>query len=398
MMCHPISYHLEGEVYMRTKRRGVVVVLVALLMITGTGVGAHAMLAGGDRLPAGLVDSGVGPPVARVTPAEPSSVAEAEAMIGATIPVPAYLPSGYAIQRIFVYEDIVVLMLSDGVITDPSPAAVLEPTFWEDEFKRRDGARLVIQMRRIEKIAAPEMWEEIAAGRTTMPGEVVDLGAVRGLLVDPTTIGYSANDGDVLGGETDRQTSDIWYLSWWHSMFQFDLKAPKDLSRDEVIKIASSVPVLSLYFKEVSLEEAGSIIGVEVPGVTLPPGYDVQKVFVWGDSAAYVLISDTEISLGKVETESELGDILAKPDQDAGVKMMLKVDAEVPVAPRPGIDLLQVSSEEGEILEFDGNRVISRYRTGYHDFEWLTATSRFQLKAVDQLSVDELGQIIGSAG
>lgn len=196
------------------------ILLLSLLLLAGCG-------SGGSPLPQ---------PAVRVTPAEPSSVAEAEAMIGAVIPVPAYLPSSYGIQRIFVYEDgTVVLMFSDGVITDPSLEAMLEPTFWEDEFKRAGGARLVLDMQRVETAGTPYMWEDVEAGRTDIPGDVVDLGQVKGLLVDPREIDYPS----------DHQVNDIWYLEWSHSKFSFMLRAPKGLPREEVIRIASSVPVLN---------------------------------------------------------------------------------------------------------------------------------------------------------
>ena len=356
---------------MKSKRVILILALVVLLVVAGIGFGTNLLLAGdGDRGPMRLEG-------ARAS--QVSSLDEAEATIGATIPLPSYLPPGYEIRRIFVLADHVLLLFSDGVITDAPEVDTGSPTHWQDEFNRPNGAKLAIQLAKMDYLPEPDMWGEIASGRAGIPDEVVDLGAVKGLLITP-----AANPSE-----------DIWYLRWWHSMFAFDLQAPEGLGRDEVIKIASSVPVLSSYFREVSLDEAESIIGAGIGKLTLPPGYKFQRAFAWGDNIVYALLSD--VPLGKANTQSELSDMLSGPDQ-AGAKIILKMDSVVPQPPRPGIDLLQVLPGEGEVLQFGGQRAIFREAPGYYDLEWYTQEAHFWMKAVKALGVDQLGEIIKSAG
>jgi hypothetical protein len=353
------------------KRAILILALVVLLVIAGIGFGTNLLFAGNkDRGLMGLEDARA----SLVT-----SLDEAEAMIGAKILIPAYLPPGYEIQRIFVLADHVLLLFSDGVITDAPDKAPGSPTHWQDEFERPNGAKLAIQLAKMDYLPEPDMWGEIASGRAGIPDEVVDLGAVKGLLLTP-----AANP-----------VADIWYLRWWHSMFAFDLQAPVGLGRDEVIKIASSVPVLSSYFREVSLEEAENIIGTDIGKLTLPPGYKFQRAFAWGDNIVYALLSD--IPVGKASTQSELSDMLSGPDQ-TGAKIILKMDSVVPQPPRPDIDLLQVLPGKGEVLQFDGQRAILREAPGYYDLEWYTQEAHFWMKAVKALGVDQLGEIIKSAG
>jgi len=354
---------------MRGKK--VILALAVLLLVVGIGFGANVLLASNKNK--GLIEPGT------IRATEVASLEEAEAMLGVAIPIPTHLPLGYEIQRIFVLADHVLLLFSDGVITDSPEDAIGSPTYWEDEFKRLNGPKLAIELKKRNSLPVPDMWGEITSGRAGIPDEVVNLGAVKGLLLTPTA----------------NPVADVWFLRWWHSMFQFELKAPEGLSRSEVIRIAGSVPVLSSYFREVSLEEAENLVGVQISKLALPADYKVQRAFAWGNRIVYALVSD--IPVGKADTQSELSDLVSEPGQ-AGVRIILKMDSVVPQPPRPGIDLLQVLPGEGEVLQFDGQRAIFREGLGYYDVEWYTQEAAFFMKAVKDLGVDQLGEIIKSAG
>jgi len=217
---------------MKGKKSAVVVLVAVALLLAGTVIGARAMLTGNEQQPA--MDQKA--PSAGLPAEEVGSLAEAEAVLGTPIPLPAYLPSGYEVQQIYVGGTWhVALLFSNEEIV---PCSHLDSAIatWEKEFQRAGGARLVLDMQRVETAGAPDMWEDVEAGRTDIPGDVVNLGQVKGLLVDPREIDYPS----------DHQVDDIWYLEWAHSKFRFTLKAPKGLPREEVIRIASSVPVVNV--------------------------------------------------------------------------------------------------------------------------------------------------------
>ena len=139
---------------------------------------------------------------------------------------------------------------------------------------------------------------------------------------------------------------------------------------------------------------------MELSGIDLPDGYSVQRVFVWDDSTAHLFISDTDVPVGSVVTESKLSDIIAKPNEDGGVKIMLIVDTEmIPSACiDPHLDLFEFLSRRGDVLDLDGSRVVSRPSAGYHDLEWFTELAHYRLKAIQEFSLDELAEIVGSEG
>lgn len=167
---------------------------------------------------------------------EVSSLVEAEGMIGTAIPAPTYLPSDYRVQRIFVCGTRVQLLFSSQAITDPPASYFTAPNRWQKEFERPDGAKLMLYVDRLNEAADSDMWEDIASGRVDRPGEIVDLGTAKGLLIDPLLIERTPD-------QQVEQIDDIWYIEWWHSMLHFELSAPKTLAREQVTRIAGSVPI-----------------------------------------------------------------------------------------------------------------------------------------------------------
>ena len=376
--------------------RGILGIFLVVVLLCAAIVGAKTMLA--DSADQENVPFQLSAPSGRAATSM-TSLADAEAILGTRIPTPDYLPSGYEIRRIFVGGTTnVTLLFSDEEIT-PYSQPSLSGGLWESEFGRPGGVRLVLDMQKVGGTASPDVWEDIEAGRTSLPGEVVDLGYVKGRLVDPMTIEYPRQTEDMPGIEVEHEIDNIWYLEWSHSTLMFTLKAPKDLSKQEVLRIASSVPVLTSQFREVGVGELGGILGVDVPMLDLPDGYQIRTAFICGDDTAYLLISDTEISTGVVETESQLADVVGKPNELNGVKIVLKIDTELAQAAYPGFDLLEVFSGEGELRDFGGGKAIVRDSNGYHDIEWFTQEAHFRLKACGgSLSLDDLFAIVISGG
>lgn len=368
-------------------------VFLILLLMIGTLVGTTVTFANkGNVSPQ--------PPTLSGRPMESvTSLADAEAILGAAIPTPDYLPKGYKIQNILVAGTTnVALLFSDKKIT-PDMKPRLSGGMWESEFKRPGGVRLVLDMQKVGNIASPDFWEEFEAGRTSLPGEVVDLGYVKGRLVDLLTIEPPSQTEDIPGIKVEYELDNIWYLEWSHSTFMFTLKAPKDMSREEVIKIASSVPALVSSFKEVSVEEVESILGVAIPTLDLPNGYQVRTAFAFGDDTAYLLISDTEISTGNVQTLVQVTDMVGRPNKLNGVKIVLKIDTILAQAACPGYDLIEAFSSQGKVLDFGGGKAIVRDGSGYHDVEWFTQEAHFRLKACgESLLADEVTAIVISGG
>ncbi len=226
-------------------KRTSIVVLLVLLVLTGSGMAGVAMLACGQdskEVPAGAQGDG---PVG----VEVFSLAEAESGIGTAIPFPTYLPSDFQLHRIFVYPGSTVqFYFSDQAITDPPASFYLSRNRWQQEFERPGGARLVLDAIRGQEVPGPVFWENVAPDSLGLPGEVVDLGTAAGVLTDPSKVPPPQQAEYLLPylGEADGeyQIDDVWYLTWWHSEFRFEMKAPKDMEKDELIKIASSVPVV----------------------------------------------------------------------------------------------------------------------------------------------------------
>lgn len=367
--------------------------LLILVLLIATLAGTTAILANSGR-----ENVSHKPPAPSGRPMESlTSLADAEAILGAAIPTPAYLPKGYKIQNILVAgKTNVALLFSDKKIT-PNMKPRLSGGMWESEFKRPGGVRLVLDMQKVGKVANPDFWADFEAGRISLPGEVVDLGYVKGRLVDPMTIERPTVDSPDI--KVEYELDNIWYLEWSHSTFMFTLKAPKDMSRDEVLKIASSVPALVSSFKEVSVEEVESILGVAVPTLDLPNGYQIRTAFAVEDDTAYLLISDTEISTGKVQTLVQLADIVGRLNKLNGVKIVLKIDTILAQAACPGYDLIEVFSGQGEVSDFGGGKAIVRDGNGYHDVEWFTQEAHFRLKACgESLLSDEVTAIVISGG
>jgi len=195
---------------------------VLAIVIIGHGGAKHQMASATER-GAGL-SAGV----------EVFSLAEAEAKLGTSIPLPAYLPPGCQAQRLYVCGPMVQIYFSDKPITNPPDAYRTLPNRWQKDFERPDGPKLVLEITKGSETPSPTFWESVAPDNPSAPGEVVQLGAVKGMLTDWTRVPPPEIDEhlpeDVQEALQDQQVDDVWMLRWWHSDFSFLLKAPKDPS------------------------------------------------------------------------------------------------------------------------------------------------------------------------
>jgi len=386
---------------MKNLKGKIVIILIVLALVGGAVAAAIAM----PRNSQGWEPASAGPQGAGVSAGvEVFSVAEAEARLGAGIPLPAYLPGGCQAQRIFVYGDTVQIYFSNKPIPAPTYDFVNAPNVWQRDFERAGGPKFVLKLTPEDEQPSPAFWQSVAPDSIGTPGgEMVELGVVKGILTDPKKAPPPEIDENVpeefrMKLQQDQQIDDVWLLMWWHSGFRFRLMAPKQMSQRQLIKIAASVPVLSSRPKALSLEEAASTIGLGLDGISMPSGYSPQRAFSPGDTAVYLLISNEPLKMGDVKTDSQLCDVLAGPDPQTGVKMILCIDPRVPVAPRPEIDLFQALAGDDEILDLGGTRVVYSCEDGYNELKWLTENTLYSLKAAEEISLDELSEIVRWVG
>ncbi len=330
---------------------------------------------------------------------EVSTLDEAEVIIGRIVPTPTHIPEGYELQRIAAYgfrsSDVGVLLLySDGEIDLNSRRWARE---WEDEFKRQGGPRLALEIKEVCDMPDASQYAESSASDGLREVEVVDVGAVEGILFDRLVF---APSGDV---PPSYETDDVWQLVWWHSMLEFGLRAPKSVSKQELIAIASSIPSSSTDIQEMSLEEAESLLGIDIPDLDLPPAYEVQRVCMAGTRSAYLLISDEAIGVPgvpqEVDTLAELCGLIAMRGAEAMVKMVLTADAEVTTTAYPALDLFELVSRarQGEVSQFDGRKAIVWEAEDRFELEWFTADAHFWLQAHEWPTLEDLGRIVASA-
>jgi len=323
---------------------------------------------------------------------ESISLEEAEAIMGVHIPVPAYLPSGYQIQYVVAESTRLGLLYSDEPITYPSPGEIIDT--WQEEFQRPGGARLLLDIQKRTPMPDPGFWVEVDEGRLDVDGDVVDLGQVSGLLVDPSAIEYPDLGDDAGRWPVPGGLDDVWQLSWWQDGLEYMLKAPKTMSKGEVLRIASSVPKQH-QIKEVSLLQAEASLGTKLSDIDLNEGYEVRRIFLWEDRFAYLLISDADIDF-LVDSETNVGMMIAKPSQQTGAKIVLTVDTQITQSAYQGYDLFEILLDGGDLVDFNGGKAIYRQMPDYHEIEWFTEDRHFKLKAVEQVPLSDFGTILQS--
>ena len=91
-----------------------------------------------------------------------------------------------------------------------------------------------------------------------------------------------------------------------------------------------------------------------------------------------------------------MGMMVAKPSERTGVKIVLTVDTQTTQSEYRGYDLFELLLDGGELIDFNGGKVIYRQMPDYHEIEWFTEDRHFSLKAVKQVPLSDFGTIFRS--
>ena len=157
------------------------------------------------------------------------SLDEAANLVGWDIPLPDYVPAGYKVQEVYVRDSSVRLLISDEVI--------------EKELVIHTDAAGTRQ--RYEYRSKMEMrisWHsQGVVGGLKLPGDRVDIGETRGVIVD----------------------RDDHYDLWWQpypdpeqpGQYEMVLSAGKGFSKDELVRVADSVRLLSPLEEEITMSD-----------------------------------------------------------------------------------------------------------------------------------------------
>jgi len=156
--------------------------------------------------------------------AQKVTLAEASETIGWDIPVPAYLPEGYEIKEVYVHDGSIRLLISDEVIG-------------KELVTHSDAAGTSQRYEYQSKIEMGISWHsQGVAGGLKLPGDKVNIGETHGVIFDA---------GDH-------------YNLWWQprpdleqpGQFEIVLSASKLFKKDELVRVAESVPVVSPFEEE----------------------------------------------------------------------------------------------------------------------------------------------------
>jgi hypothetical protein len=172
---------------------------------------------------------------------------------------------------------------------------------------------------------------------------------------------------------------------------------------------------------EVSLEEAGEILGAPLPTPGyLPLDYELRRVFVReGGPHVYLLFSDEEIT-GKVQTLQDLYPLMTKvtqPGASGGPRLCLIVEKPSSMPPLNFAELMaeQAEGEGGTVVDMSEvkgclpantvsvveiNQVKGYLSTGETSYalEWFWSGFHFDMRMTKELPVEELIKIAESIG
>jgi len=161
-----------------------------------------------------------------------------------------------------------------------------------------------------------------------------------------------------------------------------------------------SPQVAPIPVEEVSLEEAGEVLGMPVPvPAYLPSGYDLQRVFAYeGRPRLMLLFSDEEI-MEEVRTLQDLGPLMSKleqPGASGGPKLVLLID-RVDEIPSPEIYESMAEQHEGKVVDIDGTKGWLMGGTVAYQLSWFQPRGlRLEIRAVNDLSEAEVMKIAES--
>ncbi len=158
------------------------------------------------------------------------TLAEAGETIGWDIPVPAYLPEGYEIKEVYVRDGSISLLISDEVIG-------------KEMVTHTDAAGTRQRYEYQSKMEMSISWHSQGiAGGLKLPGDKVNIGEAHGVIFDA---------GDH-------------YNLWWQprpdpeqsGQYEIVLSASKGFKKDELVRVAESVPVVPLSGEETVASDA----------------------------------------------------------------------------------------------------------------------------------------------
>lgn len=165
--------------------------------------------------------------------AQSVTLAEARESVGGEIPVPAYLPKGYEIREVYLRNSSIRFIISDEVIE-------------KEMVTHTDAAGTRQRYEYQSKMEMGISWQiQGVPGGLKLPGDRVNIGETTGVIFD---------SGDH-------------YALWWQprpdveqpGQYEMVLSASKSFSKDELVRIAESVPVPPLPEEETTTDDANAL-------------------------------------------------------------------------------------------------------------------------------------------
>ena len=160
--------------------------------------------------------------------------------------------------------------------------------------------------------------------------------------------------------------------------------------------LAPAVPLC-----EVSLEEAGEIIGMSLVPTYLPPGIDLQRVFVYeGRLSARLFFSAEEITdeLRTMRDVIPVLDRLSQREASGRPEFVLFADrySESPAAD----DTWESSAGRygGKVVDIDGTQGWLTPAESIRELRWFRSWVHLEIRAVRELPEEELIRIAASIG
>jgi len=164
--------------------------------------------------------------------AQKVTLAEASETVGWDIPVPAYLPEDYKIKEVYVRDGSVKILISNEVIN-------------KELATHTDAAGTRQRYEYQSKMEMSISWHsQGVAGGLKLPGDRVNIGEAHGVIFDA---------GDH-------------YDLWWQprpdpeqpGQYEIVLSASKLFKKDELVRIAESVPIPPLHAEETTMDDANT--------------------------------------------------------------------------------------------------------------------------------------------
>ena len=195
-------------------------------------------------LPACAVESIMTTPTPEPTPklhpipVEEVSLKEAAKVLGAPVPMPAYLPPGYELKRIYIAFGDACLFYSDEEIRDEVLTLQdIDSLVQKMKVGAAGAPKLLLIVESRSEMPPPDFADKMVKQAEGWGSKVVDINEVEEPLPAETVSVVDINQvkGYLSSGETS------YALAWFLPGFHFDMRMPKELTIKEAIKIAQSI-------------------------------------------------------------------------------------------------------------------------------------------------------------